>query len=79
MKRVIFKILKEDDQVLRMEENRIYVKRKNGDYDIIIINLLSNGEIPVTDYDVFTITKGKGNVEVIIDDEDEEEGEDTLL
>ena len=70
---VRFEILKNGDSVLNTWENKISIKRKNGDVEILSYELGEDG-IPRISNNTIVITKGDGIIRAKTDDSSFEVG-----
>ena len=70
---VRFEVLKKDDTVLNVWDNKIAIKRKNGDVEILMYDLNDDG-LPRISNNSILITRGDGIVRAKSDDSSFEVG-----
>lgn len=57
-----FEILEDDDEVVKIDNEQVHVRKSNGEY--IIYTLILDKAKQVVDFNVFAVTKGFGSIEV---------------
>ncbi len=70
---VRFEVLKKDDSVLNVWDNKIAIKRKNGDVEILMYDLNEDG-LPHISNNSILITRGEGIVRAKSEDSSFEVG-----
>ena len=69
MKQIKIKIMSEGDQVLNCWDDKIAIRRANGEVDIFQISIGDNN-VPILSEEVWRITYGKGNTTIEITSDD---------
>lgn len=57
-----FEILEEKDEVVKVDANKVHVRKKSGEY--VIYTLKLDEEDQIVDFNVFAIKKGSGSIEL---------------
>lgn len=60
-----FEIIEDGDNVENIEDNKIHIRKKNGDYAVYTLKLNESNEC--IDFSVFMIVKGSGSFELMKD------------
>lgn len=60
-----FEILDENDEIVKVDNQQVHVKKKNGEYVVYTIHLDKDEQF--VSFNVFAITKGNGSIELIKD------------
>lgn len=60
-----FEIIDDGDVVDKVEDNKIYIRKNNGDYAVFTLKLDESGDC--VDFSVFIVAKGAGSFELLKD------------